>query len=194
MLKLDSQPFALALLLCVTAVAYLNSFQGSWHFDDEKAILENPRIKHVENIPKLLTRYYLSRGVLQATFALNYHFGGTRIFGYHLVNLILHMSVVVLLYFVLCDLTSVGTRSPFLRRYLPLASALIFAVHPVNTETVTYIVSRSSLLTTFFYILGFFLFIKAVRSGRKPHTKVALLFGCGLAFLLGAGTKAIIIT
>ena len=194
MLKLDSQPFALALLLCVTAVAYLNSFQGSWHFDDEKAILENPRIKHVENIPKLLTRYYLSRGVLQATFALNYHFGGTDVFGYHLVNLILHMSVVVLLYFVLCDLTSVGTRSPFLRRYLPLASALIFAVHPVNTETVTYIVSRSSLLASFFYILGFFLFIRAVRSGRKPHTKVALLFGCGLAFLLGAGTKAIIIT
>ena len=194
MLKLDSRPFALALLLCVTAVAYLNSFRGSWHFDDEKAILENPRIKHVENIPKLLTRYYLSRGVLQATFALNYHFGGTDVFGYHLVNLILHMSVVVLLYLTLCDLTSVGTRSPLLRRYLPLASALIFAVHPVNTETVTYIVSRSSLLASFFYILGFFLFIKAVRSGRKPHTKVALIFGCGLAFLLGAGTKAIIIT
>ena len=191
---LRSRFFSVFLLLCVTFLAYHNSFRGSWHFDDEKAILENPRIKHAENIPKLLTRYYLSRGVLQATFALNYCLGGTDVFGYHLFNLILHMSVVVLLYLTLCELTSMSTYSSFLRRYLPLASALIFAVHPVNTETVTYIVSRSSLLTTFFYILGFFLFIKAVRPGRKPHTKMALLAGCGLAFLLGAGTKEIIIT
>lgn len=187
--NLSSRPFAVALLLCATAVAYVNSFQGSWHFDDEKAILENPLIKHVEYIPRLLVSHYLSRGVLQATFALNYYLGGTEVFGYHLVNLVLHMSVVVLLYFVLCDLAGKGPT--FLSTYLPLASALTFAVHPVNTEAVTYIVSRSSLLASFFYVLGFFLFVRSLRPGRA---KLALMAGCGIAFLLGAGTKAIIIT
>jgi len=218
----QSHLFAILLLIIVTGIAYHNSFQGAWHFDDELAVTQNLIIKKIEHVPHILRDYYLSRGVLQTTFALNYYFGGLDIFGYHLVNLVLHLLVGILIYFILCHLVSVGnssarsstlldmtntTRSTgdFLPwRYLPLFSALLFAAHPINTESITYILSRSSVLATLFYLLGFFLFIKAIRIGKQdtpkvsafsPVVKKALLFtGSSGAFILGVGTKEIIIT
>ena len=196
-----SSLFAILLLTIITSIAYYNSFEGSWHFDDELAITQNHTIKRIENVPRIL-KNYLSRGVLQTTFALNYYFGGLNIFGYHLVNLVFHILVVILIYFIVHNLISVSnpasSGSPL--KYLPLFSALIFATHPINTESVTYIISRSSVLVTLFYLLGFFFFVKAVRIGKQQTSrlvavkKTLLFVGCAAAFILGVGTKAIIIT
>ena len=211
----QSHLFAILLLIIVSGIVYYNSFQGSWHFDDELAITQNHIIKKIEHVPHILRGY---RGVLQTTFALNYYFGGLDIFGYHLVNLVLHLLVSILIYFILYHMISIGNSSApssplsdttnvagstgdFLPwRSLPLFSALLFAIHPINTESVTYIISRSSVLTTLFYLLAFFLFIKAVGRGKRGTAGLAvvqkslLLIGSLAAFILGVGTKEIIIT
>ena len=196
-----SSLFAILLLTIITSIAYYNSFEGTWHFDDEFVITQNHMIKKIENIPYIL-RNYLSRGVLQTTFALNYYLGGLDIFGYHLVNLVFHILVVILIYLIVHNLISVSNLSSSSShlKYLPLFSALLFATHPINTESVTYIISRSSVLATLFYLLGFFFFIKTVRMGKQQTSglvavkKTLLFVGCAAAFILGVGTKAIIIT
>lgn len=194
----------IALLIALTIAVYLNSFKGTWHFDDEKAILENQGIKHIESIPRIL-RGYLDRPILQVTFALNYHFGGLNIWGYHLVNLLLHVLVVLLIYaiglrliFAQSVLTQ-GAQRPLprdLMSLLPFWSALLYAVHPIHTESVTYVVSRSSVLATFFYMVGFWGFLWTVdpwRGGRTIRVLLGIVW-IGGAFLLGLGTKEIIIT
>jgi len=177
-------------------LVYLNSFQGSWQFDDEPAIIENYRIRSLSNIPQIF-RDPFSRPVLQTTFALNYHFGRLDPWGYHLVNLLLHISVSILIYFIIGDLISAGPQSsPGVPGTLPFLAALLFAVHPINTESVTYIVSRSAVLATFFYLVAFLAFIRGMRRWRSGG-KISGIF-CfkvtALAFILGLGTKEIVLS
>ena len=95
------------------------------------------------------------RPLLHATFLLDRSLYGNTPTGYHLLNLILHFASTVLVYLILT--VAVTDKSPF----IPFWTALVFFVHPLTTETVTYISGRASGLMAFFYLLAFFLFIKA---------------------------------
>ncbi len=97
------------------------------------------------------------------SFALNYRFGGLEVFGYHLVNLLIHVCNGLLVF----RLTSITLRTPALRhvtsgplvrRYLPVTAGLLFAVHPIATQAVTYIVQRFASLATLFYLLSLVLY------------------------------------
>ena len=174
-------PHAVNVLLIAAAAAlvYSNSFHASFHFDDIHSIVENSMI-HRFDVREIFTQS--SRPVLDVTFALNYHFGKLHVFGYHLVNLLLHIANGVMLYFIL--FWTLGKNRD---TRVPLYAALIFIVHPVQTQAVTYIVSRSSVLATSFYLLAFVFFIKgAGTSGRRSLCHLAGAFS---ASCLGMGTK-----
>lgn len=146
--------------------------------------------------------------MLDITFALNYYFGKLDVFGYHLVNIMLHIANGVLLYFILLWTVNPNSEersarsgvqqpnalSPMLSAKnfrIPLYASLIFVAHPIQTQAVTYIVSRSSVLATTFYLLTLFLFIKGFQSNPiNSRNSINVYFiGAFLASCLGMGTK-----
>lgn len=179
MSSLKKNFFSVLLITILATIIYSNSFDVPFHFDDKDAIVENYDI-HQFNLKKIFTKS--TRPILDITFALNYYFGKLDVFGYHLVNIILHIANGVMLYFIL-----LWTINDF---KVPLYASLIFIVHPIQTQAVTYIVSRSSVLAIFFYLLSLLLFIQAFRSSNS----LLYLSGAFLSSCFGMGTKQIVVT
>ncbi len=193
---------ALILIIMISLIIYLNSQEASFHFDDKYTIVDNPKIKKIGDLGSVIS-FNPSRPLLFLTFALNYHFGGLRTRGYHLVNIFLHI-LNGLLFFLIATLSFKYFISPQ-ENYFPrsmriaLVSSLLFITHPVQTEAVTYIISRSSVLCTTFYLLSFSLFIRAW--GKPRESKQAgqgpsifyFLFSI-FFFLLAMTTKEIAAT
>ena len=197
--------FSVLLIAAVAFITYSNTFDASFHFDDIQSIVENYAI-HRFDIKQIFSGS--ARPVLDLTFALNYHFGKLDVFGYHLVNLLLHIANGVMLYFILLrtmqksegqtaesgDISAASQEPRAANSYtrVPLYASLIFIAHPVQTQAVTYIVSRSSVLATFFYLLTLLLFIRAFRSSNSfqvtRHSSLYLI-GAFLAICLGMGSK-----
>jgi len=184
--------FSILFIAAVATVIYSNSFYASFHLDDTPAIVENYAI-HRFDLKEIFTTS--SRPVLDVTFALNYYFGKLDVFGYHLVNLMLHIANGIMLYFILLwtiNLANPKNSANLINFRAPLYASLIFIAHPVQTQAVTYIVSRSSVLATTFYLLALLLFIKGFKSpSLLPVTRHSLLYftGAFLASCLGMGTK-----
>lgn len=176
---------SIMLIAILATIIYSNSFDCSFHFDDQHAIVENYAI-HRFDLKEILSH---DRPVLYLTLALNYYFGKLHVFGYHMVNLLLHIANGIMLYFIL--LWTVNPVSPVnsLNFRVPLYASLIFIAHPIQTQAVTYIICRSSVLATSFYLLSLLLFIKAFQKGSKLY-----LIGAFLASCLGMGTKQIAAT
>ncbi|MBI5188686.1 MAG: hypothetical protein HZA07_06415 [Nitrospirae bacterium] len=198
---------SILLITILATVIYSNSFYASFHFDDTPSIVENYAI-HRFDLKEIFSTS--TRPILDLTFALNYYFGKLNVSGYHLVNLILHISNGVMLYFIL--LWTINTPHPNpppqggragegvpqgnarVSHRIPLYASLIFIAHPIQTQAVTYIVSRSSVLATTFYLLTLLLFIKGFQSNlinsRNPINSRNLYFiGAFLSSCLGMGTK-----
>ena len=156
--------FLLALfLITITAfLIYSNTFASPFHFDDEPNIVENYKSRDLSNFwPPSGTRYI---GFL--SFAINYHFGSLNVFGYHLVNIIIHIinSILVWWLVILTFRTPVMERintNPQLRYFIAITASLLFVSHPIQTQAVTYIVQRFASLATLFYLLSLTLYIKA---------------------------------
>ncbi len=190
---------AIGLIALLSILIYQNSFRAGFQFDDFKAIVENASIRDIRNIP-LIFRTNGTRSVLFLTFALNYHFGGTSTWGYHLVNLFLHIFNGILVYLVVVGMSKAYSAGHLNKggNSVALFSSLLFVVHPIQTEAVTYIISRSSVLCTTFYLLSFYLFIRARGGGREapyifPNGAGYYLFSI-LCFLLALFTKEVAAT
>jgi protein O-mannosyl-transferase len=153
----------------VAFLAYSNSFHVPFSFDDVINIVENPDIRDGRLLTGPLKQYheklrYETRYIGFFTFALNYKFHGLQVAGYHIVNFVIHLFNALLVYlFVLYTF-----RTPFLNKsalkdyagFIAFFSALLFAVHPLNTQAVTYIVQRLTSLAAFFYLLSVVFYIK----------------------------------
>ena len=175
----DTKKIALSVILIATVaiIIYSNSFYASFHFDDQPTIVENYTI-HRFDLKEIFSTS--SRPILDLTFALNYYFGKLNVFGYHLVNIMLHIANGVMLYFIL--LWTINTPHPnpppqggragegvfsAVNFRVPLYASLIFIAHPIQTQAVTYIVSRSSVLATTFYLISVLFFIRAFKQIAK---------------------------
>lgn len=182
---------SLLLIVAFGLLSYSNSFQGAFQFDDSLYIVENRSIQDMTNIPQLFAD---ARGLVMLTFALNYAVGGLNVFGYHLVNTGLHIFNAILLYFILIQILA-RTRSanePWGER-IAAFSALLFVVHPLHTQAVSYIMQRFEIMASTFYLLGLLCFILAGRT--IVRWKSILLFGSVFLFyLLGLKSKEIVVT
>ena len=186
---------AISLMALLSLLVYANAFQVPFQFDDLPNITDNGSV-HL----KALSLQWLDQLIKQNsdsirifayfTFALNYYFGGLQVFGYHLVNLLVHISSGLLLYgFLLLTLTLPSLRERYGARAFPIAlfSSLLFLCHPVQTQSVTYIVQRMTSLGGMFYLLAMVLYVKGrLASGAKSYLFLA---GMVLSYLLGLFTK-----
>jgi tetratricopeptide (TPR) repeat protein len=194
---------AAALLCGLGIIAYWNSFAVPFVFDDWATITMNSGVQ----LGTTLYRWvWLPRGLLEATFAANHAINGENVWGYHLVNLLLHILNGFLVYLLARELFTVG--AVYDRAYFPdsgktarsqtaptvdiaaLLAAAFFLVHPVQTESVTYISSRSELLSTFFYALAVLLFAR--RSRDRIGFRFSLIIG--VVFILGMRSKETVIS
>ena len=186
--KYKKHLLAIFLISAIATIIYSNSFDCTFHFDDQLAIVENYAI-HRFDVKQIFSS---SRPILDLTLAINYHFGKLNVFGYHLVNLLLHISNGIMLYFILfqtANLPSLKEKYGERAYRIALYASLIFIAHPIQTQAVTYIISRSSVLATTFYLLALLLFIQAFRKSSKLY-----LIGAFFASCLGMGTKQIVAT
>src|SRR3989338_1454005 len=182
---------ALAVFLA-GALIYADSWDVPFQLDDLSVIAQNPLVRTLYSLPDLF-RFDPSRFLTHLTFAINYHWGGFNAFGFHGVNITLHCCNAVLFYFLVKRtfqyLPFPQNNNLDKKNLLALGAALIFAVHPLQTESVTYLVQRSVLLAVFFYLIGLLGYIQLRTEFNKGF------FGLiGAAVLLGTMTKPIFIT
>lgn len=197
---------AIFLITVLGLIIYSNSFDCSFHFDDTPAIVENYAIQRFD-LKEIFTTS--ARPILDLTLALNYAFGRLDVFGYHLVNLALHIANGIILYFILLwttNLPSVKETYQDRAYRIALYASLLFIAHPIQTQAVTYIISRSSVLATSFYLLALLLFIRAFQQRAESQELRAknsmpyalrprlYLAGVFLASCLAMGTKQIAAT
>lgn len=146
---------ALALLVAVTTAAYLPSFLVPFQFDDHARILANAPL-HAGELVGALGWLGNSRLLASLTLWVDYRHFGDDPTGYHLLSLALHLvtaSGVFALATALCAAPRLrGRWTPEAVRVLALVAALVVALHPVQTEAVTYIVQRATVLAAALYV------------------------------------------
>ena len=179
-------------------VAYHGSFHGPFIFDDTRAITENPSIRRLSEIgtvldPRLQTATAQGRPVLNLSLALNYALGGLDPAGYHYANLLIHVAAGLVLLGVVRRTLLMPRMSPrFGDAALPLAlaTAAVWTVHPLQTESVTYTIQRAESLMGLFYLLTLYCFIRGLRAEAPSRWWAAAVGSC----LLGMGTKEVMVS
>jgi tetratricopeptide (TPR) repeat protein len=185
---LKTQIWSLLILTLLPLLIYFNSLQGAFQFDDRN-LIDREWIADLDAFQKnVRVSDYENRPILLWTLAVNNALNKNKVFGFHLFNLMLHVFVCVLIFVILVQ-TQNFVRQPSrepkqpspLTAYFP---ALLFAVHPLNTDSVTYISSRSAVLATFFYLLTLYAFLK-IFSSRQPKWKWPVRAFFGLLVVVG---------
>ena len=193
------------LLFMFVLVAYGNNYDASWHFDDYHNIVDNPRI-HIttgftfKDLKGALFAGYdkgqypgrrIYRPVPMLTFALNWYFGRDNVVGYHIVNDVIHLLTTIFLFLsVLNLLMSPNLKGKYQGNEYTIAfiAAVLWAVNPIQTQAVTYIVQRMAALAAMFYIIGIYFYLKSRRSAHRHH-RLWFIAGCVLSFILAMGSK-----
>jgi len=187
--------FAAAIILA-GIVVYSNSFDCSFHFDDSN-VFTSAVTRESATVADWM-RLFPSRPVGMATFALNYHFHKLDVWGYHFVNLSIHVANALLVFWlVLLTFSTPAMKDAAISRHRTLIAfftAMLFVSHPLATQAVTYIAQRFASLATFFYLLSVLLYVKGrLRAGSA--TTPWLFFGGGIvSAVLAMLTKEIAFT
>lgn len=168
-----------ALLLAAgVAAAYAASLGAAFQFDDYNVIVQNPAVQSWTALGEELGKGL--RPVLKATYALSWTLGGGEPLAFHAFNVLVHALNAILLYFI--GLRLAARWRPGLENAVLLA-ALVFALHPVQTEAVTYASGRSSSLVASFYLGALLVYLR----GGSAWASLAL-------FALACGTKETALT
>ena len=190
---------AAGLIVAATFAAYQNSFRGPFILDDEGSITDNPTIRrlgsalsppHEGSHDGGLT--VSGRPFVNLSLALNYAVGGTAVRGYHWANLAIHTAAALILFGVVRR----TLRQPQLSRHeaaaLPvaLATAIIWAVHPLQTEAVTYVIQRAESLMGLCYLLTLYAFIRGTESGAARGWSILAVATCAL----GMASKEVMVS
>ena len=192
-----------AVLILAALTVYANSFAGPFIFDDLDSIPQNPSIRHFATAfaPPGSGETVTNRPVLNLSFALNYAISGDRVWSYHLVNLLIH-ALAGLALFGITRRTLTGLES---KSANPRAAAsdttlaaffvsLLWLIHPLQTESVSYVVQRAESLMGLFYLLTLYCFIRGAEDAEgvaRPRMWYSLAFA---SCLLGMCTKEVMVS
>ncbi len=172
-------------------LVYLNSLNAPFQYDDYDTIMQNKDIRVLSDIKSIFTHSFF-RPVLFLTFAISYKLSGLNPFSYHLFNILLHIINIFLLFCITRRLIShLGDEEN--AQTAALLVSTLFAVHPIGTEAITYISSRSSVLATFFFFSAFYSYLKIYKTDKKSD--IILFYTLTIIlFMLGAFSKEIVLT
>ncbi|MCG8407148.1 MAG: tetratricopeptide repeat protein [Phycisphaerales bacterium] len=174
----------------VGLVVYLNSFDGQFIFDDYR-IIESTRIKDLSRLSEILSG---SRPIAYLSFAVNHAVGAGDVRGYHAVNLMIHVLSGLVLFGIirrtlLCD--RFQDRYAGAATQLALVCSMIWVVHPLQTQSVTYIIQRCESMMGLFYLCTLYCVIRGTEtSAYRRHWYVGAVVSCAL----GMGCKAVMVT
>ncbi|HJW29106.1 MAG TPA: tetratricopeptide repeat protein [Saprospiraceae bacterium] len=182
----------LAAILVLGTLIYTNSFDCTFHLDDLNNLRDNPAIRNVSDL-RSIWQYSHTRFVAIYSFAWNYHFGQLHVWGYHLVNLTIHLINAILVYWLSFLIFSSpvlkGTFMPKDKTILALAVAGLFVSHPLATQSVTYIVQRMTSMSAMFYLLSLILYLRSRLTHKGKRIKLRLFIGALISALLAILTK-----
>lgn len=181
----NSKTIFISLVLIVLAgvCVYANSLQGQFVWDDETLIEYNPYIKDWAYLPKIFASRLGSvareagafyRPVQTFTYLVDYSIGRLNVIGYHIVNMIWHILAALSLFGLL--------QALFKNHKLSLLTSLLFVVHPIHTEAVSYVSGRADSLVAFFMVLSFLLYLKH-RERQRMFVLIGMVVGYVLALL-----------
>jgi len=204
----DSRRLRLAILLLLVAglLAYADSLWGVFLFDDDDGIVRNPTIHHLWPLSGVLAPPSDSgstvngRPLVNLTLAVNYALSGLHPWSYHLVNLLIHLlAALTLLGVIRRTLAAPGFRAtPFGGTQalpLALAASLLWMLHPLQTEAVTYVIQRAESLVSLCYLLTLYTFIRGAEEENVSLPRSRRWFGLSIAAcFLGMATKEVMAT
>jgi tetratricopeptide (TPR) repeat protein len=177
------------LLIGVGTLVYLNSLEGSFVYDDVLYLNETQKtLWSAISTPNMISRPFIG-----FTLYLNYAISGHEIWSYHLLNLLVHLFAALCLYgIVRRTLLTDKLADRFANRSATLALliALLWMIHPLNTQAVTYMIQRCESIMGLFYLLTLYCAIRSFTSSRKGLWYVAAMLAC----TGGALSKQVIVT
>jgi tetratricopeptide (TPR) repeat protein len=206
---------AVATIVAVGALLYGPTLPFPFEFDDEPYLINNPYVKDIRSfdyfadlpafarshekawLPRDLTTNFILRPLTYFTFYLNYITGDMDVRGYRAVNIGIHCANALLVLAILLHMLrrsrKCASLPPHSAEFIALTAALLFLAHPLQIESVTYVVQRFTSLATLFYLLTILtgLLANAAENGRAS----AWLRGCSVGLLiLGMLSKEIVFT
>lgn len=193
---------AFSLLFVLVLLIYSNTFKASWQLDDYPNITLNERL-HLSDLSynSILSAFFASpvpsrhnqlyRPVACLTFALNWYFSKADVIGYHLINITIHFLTTFILFLTLLNLfqtPNVTGKYKGSEGFIALLAAVLWAVHPIQIQAVTYIVQRMAAMAALFYLLSIYCFING-RKSPSPHARVYYYTACILSYFMALGSK-----
>ena len=218
-----------AVIAAAAVAAYHNSLAAQFNFDDGPAIVDNSTIRHLWDLGAVLSpppggATVSGRPVLNLSFAVNYAISGRAVWSYHVLNLLIHILAGLTLFGIVrrtlgfnrgmgCQpMISIKHGLAAHATFISFAVALIWTVHPLQTEAVTYVVQRAESLMGLFYLLTLYGFIRYAdesegerrkAEGGKAKVEGGSMFSPSAfrfplfsisACLLGMGTKEVMVS
>jgi len=189
-LAIGTERAVVAGVLLISAIAFVNSLDGEFVYDDRFQVLNNPTIDALGNIPKMFTQsvwqfmdstsqlsvgpYY--RPIFNIALIINRHLFGAEVFGWHLASLLLHLIVVVLVYLLCRQWQVPGEASA--------AATLLFGLHPVHSESVAWVSGLPDPLAAAFVLGALILYERNCRGAVSRWPMLALCAGLALLAML----------
>jgi tetratricopeptide (TPR) repeat protein len=182
-------------LATLCAAAYANTLHAPFIFDDFFTIVDNPSVRRLWPLSDVTATTFAAlwgRPLLGLTLKINYALGGYNVLGYHLFNLLVHLLNAMLAFGVLRrTLVNFSTANPAREDATRPAFtvAALWMLHPLATESVTYVTQRTELLMGLFLLSTLYCFI---RGAVSPHRTI--WFGLAvIACMLGTGAKEVMV-
>ena len=183
------------LALAVLSLTFSNSFSNSFHYDDLHSIVDNSHIRHLANVPSFfvtpesftaIPERAMYRPIVTASYAVNYWLGQYNVFGYHVVNVAVHAVCVLLVYGV--------ARSLGMAHVQAGAGAFLFGIHPIQTEVVNYVSSRSESLAALGFLASLLTYLRWRREGQRTRRWAWYALSlCGFAMALASKSTAVVL-
>ena len=186
------------LLIALTALAaYHNTFSVPPVLDDVDGIVQNQTIRDLsawrEVLRPPLNTTPSGRPVLNLSLAINYAISGTEVWSYHILNLLIHIAAGLALFGCVrrtLQLPSLRTRFGTDATLIALGAALLWTLHPLQTESVTYLIQRAESLMGLFYLLTVYCYLRSVDSPTPRRWQLLAVVVCAL----GMATKEVMAT
>lgn len=179
-----------AVILIAGLIVYANSFSGAFVFDDLHFILENREIRSLWPLWQILeTR----RPIVNLTLAINHAISGLDPWGFHALNVMIHLAAALTLFGLVrrtLRRPPVADRFRNAADWLAFGVALLWTVHPLQTQSVSYLTQRSESLMGLFYLLTVYCVIRGAASARGGVWYAGAVIACALSI----GSKAVAVT
>ena len=178
--------YYLAAILLVTTFIYLPSLDNKVLYGwDDGVYLEDQHVKNLDgkSVGHFFSDFYLGmyQPLAVLSLSIDYEIYQEKATGYHFTNLLFHLLNIFLSFFFIYFLTK--------KRNIALIVALLFAVHPMHVEAVSWIAARSTLLFSLFYLSALVFYLRYLDQGKWNKLAITFLF-----FVLACFTKSMAVT